>query len=64
MAISATCEQGLVWSIPQMGWASSMAIILGAIIILIIGWLMARWVSSVILRFCNNKQVYTVGVVP
>ncbi len=31
--------------------------VLGAIIILIIGWILARWISNVIVRFCDSKNV-------
>jgi small conductance mechanosensitive channel len=31
--------------------------VLGAIIILILGWILARWLSAVVVRFCNNKGV-------
>ena len=31
--------------------------VLGAIIILILGWLVARWLSGVVVRFCGNKDV-------
>jgi small conductance mechanosensitive channel len=31
--------------------------VLGAIIILIIGWLAARWVSGFVVRFCDSKNV-------
>lgn len=31
--------------------------VLGAVIVLILGWLFARWLSNVIVRFCDSKQV-------
>jgi len=31
--------------------------VLGAIIILILGWLVARWLSAVVVRFCGSKDV-------
>lgn len=31
--------------------------VLGAFIILIIGWIVARWLSKVIVRFCDSKNV-------
>jgi small conductance mechanosensitive channel len=31
--------------------------VIGAIIILILGWLLARWLSGVVVRFCGAKEV-------